>query len=412
MPIPRELTIHAAKERMKSGELTARQLVESCLERIYEREDIIHAWVEVYEKEALEEADRCDREPDSGNGNGELHGIPIGVKDIIDVKGMWTRAGCKAYPARVAESDAPVIRRLKAAGAIILGKTETTAFANNDPTITRNPWNPNHTPGGSSSGSGAAVADRMCMAALGSQTGGSLIRPAAYNGIVGFKPTYGYVSLEDVVPVSWGLDIVGPHARGMEDAALLCRIMREDRPDPFLRMPLPTDIPQRIRPDGAPRLGVFPEYLADDVSPDVADHIASLRNVFESAGAAIEVLTLPDSFAHVAAAHRTIFDADLACYHRSRFQTHSEKYPPRIKERIETGLTISGHHYVEALRMRRIFQSEMVRILSRRCGIWDDGGWRKAMDKPIESFWKIRLENLKSALEANDFDVFNETIGF
>ena len=216
-----DLTISAAAIQMRQGELTAQALIESCLERIHTRENIIHAWVEVYEKTALEEARRCDQEARMGKWRGDLHGIPLGVKDIIDVKGMWTRAGTSIYPARVAEVDAPSVHRAKAAGAIILGKTETTPFANNDPTITRNPWNPAHTPGGSSSGSAAAVADRTCLAALGTQTGGSLLRPAAYTSIVGFKPTYGYISAEGVMPNSWSLDTVGVYVRCVADVEIL-----------------------------------------------------------------------------------------------------------------------------------------------------------------------------------------------
>ena len=194
MSEPRELTIVDAVNRMRNGALKAEDLVASCLERIHRREGVVRAWVEIYEKQALEEARGCDADFRAGKWRGELHGIPIGVKDIIDVKGMWTRAGCAVYPPRVAESDAPAVKRIRAAGAVILGKTETTAFANNDPAVTCNPWNTGHTPGGSSSGSGAAVADRMCLAALGTQTGGSVLRPAAYNGIVGFKPTYASIS--------------------------------------------------------------------------------------------------------------------------------------------------------------------------------------------------------------------------
>ena len=214
---PRELTIREAGELMQAGGLTAERLLESCLERIDAREGTIHAWVEVSDREALAEARRCDRELRAGNRRGPLHGIPVGVKDIIDVKGQWTRCGTPVYPARMPAEDAPVIARLRHAGAIFLGKTETTPFANNDPAITRNPWNPEHTPGGSSSGSGAAVADRMCLLALGTQTGGSLLRPAAYNGIVGFKATYGAVSNEGVLPNSWSLDHVGFHVRSASD---------------------------------------------------------------------------------------------------------------------------------------------------------------------------------------------------
>ncbi len=213
MQEPRDLTIQDAVLQMQAGELTAVGLVESCLERIRAREATVRAWVEVYEQAALDEARRCDLEARQGRWRGPLHGIPFGIKDIIHVRGMWTRAGTPVYPAHVADEDAPVIARLRHAGAIFLGKTETTPFANNDPAITRNPWNPEHTPGGSSSGSGAAVADRMCPAALGTQTGGSLLRPAAYNGIVGFKATYGVVSNDGVIPNSWSLDHVGVHAR-------------------------------------------------------------------------------------------------------------------------------------------------------------------------------------------------------
>ena len=239
MQEPRELTIREAGERMKAGKLTAERLVESCLERIHAREDTIHAWVEVYEQEALAEARRCDRELQEGKPRGPLHGIPLGVKDIIDVRGQYTRCGTPVYPATVPGEDALAVARLRNAGAIFLGKTETTPFANNDPTITRNPWNPEHTPGGSSSGSGAAVADRMCPAALGTQTGGSLLRPAAYNGIVGFKATYGGVSTEGVLPNSWSIDHVGFHCRSVADAAILWPCMREEEPRPFARMPEP-----------------------------------------------------------------------------------------------------------------------------------------------------------------------------
>jgi len=369
----RELTIREAASRIRKGLLTAEELVTSCIERIHRRESSIRAWVEVYEKEALEAAKRCDAAFKKGEPTGDLHGIPVGVKDIIDVEGMWTRAGCRVYPARIAESDAPVIHRLKQAGAIILGKTETTAFANNDPTVTRNPWNPEHTPGGSSSGSAAAVADRMCLAAVGSQTGGSVIRPASYNGIVGFKPTAGSVSLKGVVPVSWGLDHVGLLARCVEDARLLCRVMREDRPRSFLKVPHgPAAAASRRFDDkasggasGTLRLGFFPRYLEELVSPDFSKHLESVRSRFRQAGAEIIDLVLPPSFSMVHDSHRTLFDIDLACYHRELFAEKSDQYPPNIRARIGQGLKIPGYRYVEALRWREIFQDEIYETLSQ-----------------------------------------------
>jgi aspartyl-tRNA(Asn)/glutamyl-tRNA(Gln) amidotransferase subunit A len=367
MKEPRELTIVAAINLMRRGDLTAQELVKSCLERIHQREGTIHAWVEVYEDEALEEARRYDNEFRRGQWRGELHGIPIGVKDIIDVKGMWTRAGCSVYPACVAEVDAQAVQRLRAAGAIILGKTETTPFANLDPTITRNPWNPEHTPGGSSSGSGAAVADRMCLAALGTQTGGSLLRPAAYNGIVGFKPSYGYISLNRVIPVAWSLDHIGSHTRCVDDAKILCQIMKDDHPSPFARMPMLINNPGKRSLDSFrsyPRLGYMRGFFETEASPEVVKHLTSIREKFEQAGAIVVDLELPKSFAQVNSAHRTIHHTELACYHRPLFESYREQYPPKIKTRIEEGMTIPGYQYVEALHHRLVFQKEMGERLS------------------------------------------------
>jgi Asp-tRNA(Asn)/Glu-tRNA(Gln) amidotransferase A subunit family amidase len=145
MIVPSELGIQAALHCMRDGELTARELMESCLERIHALEGSVRAWVEVYEKEALEAARRCDDAFQAERWQGDLHGIPMGVKDIIHVKGMWTRYGTSVYPPHMADADAPAVKRLKNAGAIIIGKTETTPLANNDPAITRNPWNLKHT---------------------------------------------------------------------------------------------------------------------------------------------------------------------------------------------------------------------------------------------------------------------------
>jgi len=359
MQEPRNLTISGAIKLMRAGELKAEKLVESCLQRIHHREEMIHAWVELYEEEALKEARRCDDESRTGRWRGDIHGIPVGVKDIFHVKGMWTRAGSSVYPAHVADSDAPVVQRLRRAGAIILGKTETTPFATSDPTITRNPWNPEHTPGGSSSGSGAAVADRMCMAALGSQTGGSVLRPASYNGIVGFKATYGRVSSEGVIPVSWSLDHMGALARCVEDASILWRLMKDDLKPPFARMPLALGATEKRDPDAPFRLGHIREFFETAASPKVTEHLAAVREKFAQAGAIVKDLTLPELFANVESWHRIIMNTELAAYHKSLFEIHRDQYPPKIRDSIDRGLTISGHKYAEALRQRIAFQDEM-----------------------------------------------------
>jgi Asp-tRNA(Asn)/Glu-tRNA(Gln) amidotransferase A subunit family amidase len=346
---PRELTITEASERMKAGKLTAERLVESCLERIHAQDKTIHAWVEVYERQALAEARRCDRELQEGNPRGPLHGIPLGVKDIIDVRGQFTRCGTPVYPATFSHEDAPVIARLRNAGAIFLGKT----------TITRNPWNPEHTPGGSSSGSGAAVADRMCPAALGTQTGGSLLRPAAYNGVVGFKATYGEVSNEGVLPNSWTIDHVGFHCRSAAEAATLWPSIREKEPRPFARMPEPP-LRSRARIAGAPpRLGYIREFFEAETSSEVLENLASVRAKFLQAGAEIVEITFPPSFAFVGPCWSIIKQAELYAYHRHLFEAYRDDYPPKLKVRLEKGESISGHQYVEHLRYRILFQREM-----------------------------------------------------
>jgi len=356
---PRELTIREAGERIKSGKLTAEKLMESCLERIHAREETIHAWVEVYEQDALAEARRCDLEFRKGEWRGPLHGIPIGVKDIIDVRGQYTRCGTPVYPARIPAEDAPVIVRLRKAGAIFLGKTETTPFANNDPTVTRNPWNPEFTPGGSSSGSGAAVADRMCPAALGTQTGGSLLRPAAYNGIVGFKATYGEVSNEGVLPNSWTIDHVGIHCRSVADAALIWPCMREEAPRPFARMPEHPLRSHSWMTGSPPRLGYIREFFEPETSPEVLKHLASVRERFLRAGAEIIELSLPSSFAFVGPCWNIIKQAELYAYHRDLFDAYRDEYPPKLRVRLEKGMQITGHEYVQHLRHRITFQREM-----------------------------------------------------
>ncbi len=362
MAEPRELTIAESLRRMGDRKLTAEALMESLLERIRAREGTIHAWVEIDEANALATARRYDREARQGRRRGALHGIPFGVKDIIDVRGIHTRAGTAAYPPRIAREDAPAVARLKRAGAIFLGKTETTPFANNDPTITRNPWNPAHTPGGSSSGSAAAVADRMCPAALGTQTGGSLLRPAAYNGIVGFKATYGRVSNEGVIPNAWSLDHTGVLCRSAADAALLWHCLRERSPRPFARMPEPGRSVTR-EAMSPPRLGYLREFFEPETSGAVLENLASVREEFRRAGAEVREVALPPSFGYVIPGWDIIKRSELWAYHRTLFEEKPESYPPKLRARLEKGAEIPGHLYLEYLHHRRTFQREMSLVM-------------------------------------------------
>ncbi|MDD1750960.1 MAG: amidase, partial [Methanothrix sp.] len=203
-----DLTIGEVSKLILRKKLSSVELVNSCLERIDTNESRLKAWVFLDREGALTRAAELDTEIKAGSARGPLHGIPLGIKDIFYTAGMPTEAGSKAMTGFVPSFDSAPVARLREAGAIILGKTHTTEFAFMDPAPTRNPWNIEHTPGGSSSGSGAAVAAGMCFAALGSQTGGSTLRPAAFNGVVGLKAEHGRISAYGVVPLSWTLDHV------------------------------------------------------------------------------------------------------------------------------------------------------------------------------------------------------------
>ena len=220
-------TITEAAAAIRAGKLTSVALVEQCLARIDRYDKEIHAWVAVDYDRARMYAHQADAELKSGRDRGPLHGIPIGVKDIIDVKGLPTRCGSPATSPDPRNSDAKVVANLRESGAIILGKTVTCEWASFDPSPTHNPWNPERSPGGSSSGSAAAVATGMCLGAIGTQTGGSITRPAAFCGVCGFKPTFGSIAIDGVQPLSPSLDHVGAMARSIEDAWIVLNFMRD-----------------------------------------------------------------------------------------------------------------------------------------------------------------------------------------
>lgn len=355
------LSLTAAAEQLRWGNLSAEALVNACLDRISKRDDAIHAWVRVYADDALATAQQCDKEANKALWRGPLHGLPIGIKDIFDVEQMETRAGTSAYQARTAERDAVCVERLKAAGAIILGKTETTAFAMGDPAPTRNPWHPDHTPGGSSSGSAAAVADRMCPAALGSQTVGSVIRPASYNGIVGFKPTYGCISTKGVIPLSWQLDHIGTLTRSVADAWLLWQVMRDDGPavtpgDDDYTMPLPApQMPQRI--------WRVRDFFESEAHPEILRALDDACQVLAAEGVEIIERSLPASCERLIEAHFAIMASEAAAYHRKNYQSASEHYPPRIGELVQKGLELKATDYVSALHHRQALIHDMQQAL-------------------------------------------------
>ena len=243
-------TIHSAADDLRAGRLSPLALLDRCLERIDRAEERVRAWVFVDRDRAREEAEAHAAELRRGAWRGPLHGIPLGIKDAYDVFDWPTAVGSRLWRQSIARHDAAAVQRLREAGAILLGKTVSTQYASFDPPPTRNPWDLSRTPGGSSSGSAAAVACGMCLGALGSQTGGSITRPAAFCGVAGLKPTYGRVSVHGVLPMAPSMDHVGPMARCVRDAAILLEVIAGPDPlDPSCSpRPAPKGIGRRDRP--------------------------------------------------------------------------------------------------------------------------------------------------------------------
>ncbi|MBN1908704.1 MAG: amidase [Pirellulales bacterium] len=361
-------TLAETTDQIRRGQCSPVDLVELCLSRIHQFDDRLRAWVFVDEEGARREAQRMADEAAAGRFRGPLHGVPVGIKDIIDVQGWPTRAGSPLREnIEPAEQDAPVVAALRAAGAILLGKTVTVEFACFDPPPTRNPWDPQlgHTPGGSSSGSAVAVATGMCLGALGTQTGGSLVRPSTYCGIATCKPTFGRVSRQGVVPVSYHFDHVGPMARRVADLALMLRCLPHS--DDFgppggltASTPATTGDGQAARP---PRLGLLSGFFHNVADPAIRELVASAVERLRRAGATVELVQTDVDFAMTKPMHRRIMAVEGAAYHRANFTAHHELYGSMIAEMLDLGLATSAADYAEALAWQRQFRREVVPLV-------------------------------------------------
>jgi len=343
-----DLGVGAAGEAIRRVETTSSELVEACLARIAATDDELRAWVTVDADGARAAARDRDADVRGGRPLGPLHGVPLGIKDIIDVAGMTTTAGAAAFAHTQPDRDATLVARLRAAGAVILGKTVATQFAYKDPAPTLNPWSAEHTPGGSSSGSGAAVAARQVPAAIGTQTVGSILRPAAYCGVVGLKGEFGQVPLDGVVPVAWSLDHAGPITRSVADAALILGVL--------------ADAPVDIVTTDRPRLAVSRKLL-DLAGPTLRGHLETVITRLTDAGATIVEAALPPSFAGIVAAGRLILESEAAAYHEAMFAEHAADYGPGIGELIRSGLARRATELARAERDRVAFRDAVKPLL-------------------------------------------------
>ena len=367
MPQPHELTVSQAAKEIKDNNLSPVDLAQALLERIEATDETLKAWVTIDREEVLTTAKQLEEEAQKGETRGLLHGVPVGLKDIFYTAGMKTAAGSKVYADFVPDFDATSVAKIKEAGGIILGKAVTTEFATSDPSPTYNPWNLEHTPGGSSSGSSVAVATKTVGAALGSQTGGSTCRPAAYNGIVGLKATYGRIRRYGGVPVSWSLDHVGILVRTVEDAALMLQVMSgEDVNDPGSSSePVPDFLKQMAENNKPPRIGVVSQYYDEKSTAETWAHTQETVQKLKAAGAEIVELGLPDSFGSCHSAQRIVMNVECAAFHEQFHATQAEDYGPRIRSGMEMGMLVPATKYLQAMRLRRQLRQDMTQTVGQ-----------------------------------------------
>jgi aspartyl-tRNA(Asn)/glutamyl-tRNA(Gln) amidotransferase subunit A len=354
-----DLGLAEAAALMRERRVSPVELTDALLMRIEAAEPTLRAFVTVCAAEARAAARAAEAALDGSEPLGPLHGVPFAAKDIYNTSGVRTTAGFPPLAEHVPDADAFTVARVKAAGGVLIGKTVTTQFASSDPPPTSNPWHPERTPGGSSSGSGAAVAARLVPLALGTQTGGSILRPAAYNGVVGLKPTYGRVSRAGIVPLSWTLDHAGPIVRSVEDAALALQVLAGH--DPADPRSLTAKVPDFSAPSGTdaapPRLGLLPMFL-ERAEPDVRAHVEGVVGSLRAAGATIREVTVPSPFDLYAAVHAITMQTEAAAVHATWIARDRSQYAPRIRASAMVGQLVPAWVYLQAQRLRRRLAAE------------------------------------------------------
>jgi Asp-tRNA(Asn)/Glu-tRNA(Gln) amidotransferase A subunit family amidase len=350
MEVEPQLSAAAAAQRMRDGLLTSVELVQACLERIRQVEPTVQAWQFLDEEHALAQARAADERRRSGEPVGLLNGIPVGIKDIIDTADMPTENGTVLHKGRTPRADATVVARLRAAGAVIMGKTVTTECAYFNPGKTRNPHNPEHTPGGSSSGSAAAVAAQMVPLALGSQTAGSVIRPGAFCGDYAFKPTHGLIPRTGVLPLSRTLDHIGLFARSVDDLALLAEELvgwDVGDPDTRPRARMPFRAIASEEPPIEPMFAFIKTPHWERVDVDAKEAYGEL---VETLGDRIEDVELFPTAREAWDWQRTIMETEMAANLEPLWRSGKEKLSERLRGLIDRGCETRAIDYQRVLR--------------------------------------------------------------
>jgi len=350
----------------RSGKVSPVEVVRALLERIDRDEPKLNAWITLRREEALVDAQRAERDFQAGWEVGPLHGVPVALKDNVDTAGLRTTCAARILATRVPARDATVVRKLKAAGAILLGKNNLLEFAygivHPDFGQCNNPWDPGRTAGGSSSGGASSVAAGQAYAALGTDTGGSIRIPAAYCGIVGMKPTYGLVSRSGVFPLSWSLDHVGPLTRTVEDAAIVLSVVAGK--DPHDRTTIEGG---DLHPDGLDdfslqglRVGLI-QHQGDDLRPGVRKAFESAVELFKEEGAVVREVPIP-TLPYCDQLLLPLIAPEATSIHEGWLRERPEDYAPMTRTQLELGAMLPAIDFVRAQRVRRKLISEVQEV--------------------------------------------------
>jgi aspartyl-tRNA(Asn)/glutamyl-tRNA(Gln) amidotransferase subunit A len=364
-----ELDLRELSQLVRKKQISPVQLTHECLTRIERLNGKLNAFITVTPESALAEARTAELEIQRGRWRGPLHGIPIALKDIVDTAGVPTTAASELFKDRIPTEDAEVVRRLKAAGAVFLGKTNLHEFAYGGSSAVsyfgpvRNPWDPDYSTGGSSGGSAVAVAARLCYAAIGTDTGGSIRQPASYCGIVGLKPTYGRVSASGVTPLSWSLDHVGPMTRTTRDAALMLQaIAGYDRQDPAsIDSPVPDYAEKVSASTKSLRLGIPRAYFWEELDPGIEVAMEAALVILKKITASlreIAPLATDGSYKSWMDPYSAVFTAEAYAYHKEYIEKSPNLYQAATLKRLRVGADVTAAIYIKSRReMERLRRS-------------------------------------------------------
>ena len=371
-----QLSLSEVSELIRTRKISPVELTQACLDRIAQLNSKLNAFITVTADSALAEARDAESKIQGGNRRGPLDGVPIALKDIVDTAGVRTTAASALFKDRIPREDAEVVRQLKAAGAVILGKLNLHEFAYGGSSAisyfgpVHNPWNLSMSTGGSSGGSAGAVAARLCYAAVGTDTGGSVRQPASYCGIVGLKPTYGRVSTAGIIPLSWSLDHVGPMARTVKDAVLLFQVIagRDQHDSASLDFPVPDYMASNGDKTSALRLGCPRAYFYDEVHPEIERAMETALSVLKKITASLQdigPLPTDGTYSSWTETYGPLFTAEAYAFHKDNIEKTPELYQPATLQRLCVGAEVTATKYIYA-------RHELDRIRRSIARVFDD----------------------------------------